>query len=347
MFAVVVRSKDWIEVGVMKPYVKTTHTQASLRAKPAKSPFGYYGAKLRIAQKIIGRLPPHNAWVEAFCGSAAITLAKKPVPIEVINDVDGEIINLFDQLRGNPAALCCAVALTPYARAEFQKSRMSPKRPSNIERARRFLVRSMMTVNATVGSTACGFSFSQSYAREGHEARVNRWNNLPARLDKVFHRLQGVRVENRDARELVKMFADRPATLMYLDPPYFTKRDHGYVIDANDEGFHTELLKVCSKAKCMLLISAYENELYDRLLTKKGGWKKWQIQTHTRDTSGKDYDRTEVLWMNAPFVKAWKTRKVPIRLSKSERQQNKINPARPNGKQQRLKKPKKQKSRGR
>lgn len=310
-------------------YTKATHTAASLRAKPAKAPFGYYGAKLRIAQKIIRGLPPHNAWVEAFCGSAAITLAKKPVLIEVINDIDGEIVNLFDQLRANPAALCCEVGLTPYARAAFEDSRKRVNDVGGLERARRFLVRSMMTVNATVGNTHCGFSFSQSYARNGHEARVNRWNSLPARLDKVFKRLRGVRVENRDARELVKMFSDRPATLMYLDPPYFTKRDHGYVIDANDEGFHTELLKICKKTQCMLLISAYENELYDRLLTPKDGWKKWRIHTHTRDTTGKDYDRTEVLWMNAAFVKARAQGRVPIHLSQAERLQNKINPPRP------------------
>lgn len=128
------------------------------------------------------------------------------------------------------------------------------------------------------------------------------------------------------------MFADRPATLMYLDPPYFTKRDHGYVIDANDEGFHTELLKVCKQSQCMLLISAYENALYDRLLTPKDGWKKWRIHTHTRDTTGKDYERTEVLWMNAAFVKARAQGRVPIRLSEAERSQNKINPARAKGK---------------
>lgn len=88
----------------------------------AKPPFGYYGAKQRIAQRIISSLPPHNAWVEAFCGSAAITLAKPPAPIEVINDLDDQIVNLFKQLRRNRDALCRAVALTPYARAEFQKA---------------------------------------------------------------------------------------------------------------------------------------------------------------------------------------------------------------------------------
>ena len=56
-------------------YTTPTHTDESLSAKPAKAPFGYYGAKLRIAKKIIDLLPPHHAWVEGFCGSAALTLA--------------------------------------------------------------------------------------------------------------------------------------------------------------------------------------------------------------------------------------------------------------------------------
>jgi len=311
-----------------KSYIKPTHTAESFRAQPAKSPFGYYGAKLRIAGQIIAKLPPHNAWVEAFCGSAAITLAKRPVPIEVINDLDGEIVNLFRQLRKNAPALCRNIALTPYARAEFQGARTPLKRLSAHERARRFLINSMMTVNATVGSEHAGFSFSSSYARDGKEARVCRWYKLPERLEKVVERLRGVRVENRNACDLIAMFADRPATLIYLDPPYYTKRQHGYVIDANDAGFHTKLLEICKKAKCMLLISGYDNPLYRKLLKPSEGWKMWRIKTHTRDTSGKDYDRTEVLWMNRAFIKARQQKKVPIHLTKAERTNNKVNPAR-------------------
>jgi len=67
----------------------------SLSVKPA---FGYYGAKQKISSSIVELLPPHNAWVEVFCGSAAITLAKPPAQIEVINDLDSTIVNLFDQL---------------------------------------------------------------------------------------------------------------------------------------------------------------------------------------------------------------------------------------------------------
>ena len=298
------------------------------RIKPAKPPFGYCGAKQRISRQIISALPPHNCWVEAFCGSAALTLAKVPAPIEIINDQDDQIVNLFDQLRNNSEALFEAVALTPYARAEFERARSNEIVIDPLEKARRFLVATMLTVNGTNGSTHSGFSFSTSYSREDVEARVNRWKNMPKRLEKVVQRLRNIRVENRDARELLDFFVDRPATLMYLDPPYFVKRDHRYVIDANDEAFHEELLKKCLKARCMLLISAYESALYDELLKPQRGWIKTRIKTNTRDTSGKDYAKTEVLWKNKYFVETQSSGKIRFRLTKKEASNKKINPPR-------------------
>lgn len=308
-------------------YEKSTVTNNDKIKWPVRSPFGYYGAKLRIAKLIVENLPRHNAWVEAFCGSAAITLAKKPAPIEIINDLDDQIVNLFEQLRLNSDKLCEAITLTPYARSEFEKTR---KRESDIdpfEKARRFLVATMMTVNATIADKS-GFSYSQSYARAGKEARVNRWYNLPNRLEDIVERLRCIRVENLDARKLLSMFEDRPATLVYLDPPYFIKRDHSYTIDAKDEDFHSELLDICQGAKCMILISGYENDLYDNYLTENNGWTKTEIKAYTKITTGKQYTKTEVLWKNAYFEKALRTGRVPIRLSKKEKNNGKINPPR-------------------
>ena len=124
--------------------------------KPA---FGYYGAKVRIASQIINSLPPHNAWVEAFCGSAALTLAKKPAPIEIINDLDDQIMNLFEQLRNNSEKLISAVSLTPYARKEYFVAKKTDETIEPLEKARRFLISTMMTVNGAVGETGAGFSF--------------------------------------------------------------------------------------------------------------------------------------------------------------------------------------------
>lgn len=298
-----------------------------------KSPFGYFGSKQRLAAHIAKMLPPHNAWVEAFCGSAAVTMAKKAAPIEIINDADSQIVNVFRQLREHSAELLRLLDLTPYAREEYEAAFKSGISADPLEEARRFLVASMMTVNGAIGSNGSGakhsgFSYSQSYARNGQEARVNRWNSLPERLGRVVERLKTVRIEHRDARELFKMFLNRPATLVYLDPPYLMARDHGYKIDANDRKFHEELLEMCRRARCMVLISGYDNALYNSHLTQNEGWQRVNIETHTRDTKGRDLARTEVLWKNDAFVKAVSTRRVPIRLSATEKANNKINPTR-------------------
>jgi len=292
-----------------------------------KPPFGYYGAKVRIASKIISLLPPHNAWVEAFCGSAAITLAKDPAPIEVINDLDDQIINLFDQLRNNSDQLIKAVSLTPYARTEYLRAKGNNNMHDPLEKARRFLISTMMTVNGAVGKTSAGFSFGHSYSRNRREARVNRWYNLPERLEALVERLKSVRVENKDARELLQDYLNRPATLFYMDPPYLMERSHQYKHDI-DKLFHIELLKLSNDAKCMMLISSYNNDLYNEFLSKKNGWTKTVIITNTADTSGKKYNRQEVLWKNHHFEKALRNNRVPIRLTENEKKQQKVNPTR-------------------
>lgn len=299
----------------------------------ATSPFGYFGAKKRLALYIAKMLPPHNAWVEAFCGSAAVTMAKKPAPIEIINDADSQIVTVFQQLREHPEELIHLIELTPYARTEYQDAYKEVGTGEKLEQARRFLVASMMTVNGAIGkretgTSHSGFSYSQSYARNGHEARVSRWNSMPERLRRVVERLKQVRVEHRDARELFKMFLNRPATLVYLDPPYLMDRDHGYKVDANEEEFHKELLELCLRAKCMVLVSGYDNKLYNSYLTEARGWQRVVIETQTRNTNGKNLARKEVLWKNRFFAKASATGRVPIRLSQKEKENFKVNPIR-------------------
>ena len=143
-----------------------------------------------------------------------------------------------------------------------------------------------MAINGAFGENRGGFSYSQSYSRKGREARVNRWYNFPDRLSKVVERLRDVRIENRDARKLLNMFLHRPASLVYLDPPYLGERTKGYTNDANEKSFHMELLELANQAKCMIFISGYQNEIYEHLLSKKSGWQRKTIDTITKNHKG-------------------------------------------------------------
>ena len=86
--------------------------------------------------------------------------------IEIVNDINGEIINFFHQLRDNSSNLCELIELTPYAREELTNARHHENKASQLERARRFLISSMMAINGVFGEEKGGFSYS------------NSWNNL-------------------------------------------------------------------------------------------------------------------------------------------------------------------------
>ncbi len=292
------------------------------------SAFGYFGSKLRIAGKLANKLPPHNAWVELFCGSAAMTLAKKAAPIEIINDVNDEIVNFFEQLRDNKDEIREQIWLTPYSRSEFTLARQRESGLTKVERARRFFVAAMMAINGSFGKDQGGFSFSNSYSRRGMEARVSRWHGMPDYLESVIERLRRVRIEKRDALKLFKQFEKRPATLVYFDPPYLAARARGYDHDQNNPEFHQKILKAMIEAKCMILVSGYQNDLYEDLLTSKRGWSKQGFAASTKGNNGKSFKRSEVVWFNRAYAEALQSGRVALRFSTKETKNKKANPQR-------------------
>ena len=246
----------------------------------------------------------------------------------MINDINGDIVNFFRQLRDHSTELRRLLKLTPYARQELERARSRETELSNLERARRFYVAAMMAINGCFGEAKGGFSFSNSYARRGMEARVSRWKTMPDYLGLVADRLSHVRIEKKDAIRLFGDFMNRPATLVYLDPPYLADRIRGYDHDQCSEEYHERLLNAVIGAKCMVLLSGYENDLYNDYLTYAGGWHMRRIKTATRGHNGKDSEREEIIWYNQQYADAVRSKRVPIRLSAKERRYKKVNPER-------------------
>ncbi len=299
--------------------------------EPTKLPrgaFGYYGSKQRLANSILKYMPPHHCWVELFGGALAVTMAKKPAMLEIANDLDENIVNAFQQMRDNGDELVKRIELTPYARTELARARLVCDEDSDLERARKFLVQAMMSVNGVVAGKRGGFSVSDTYTREAREARVNRWYNYPERLKAVTSRLRKIRIENKDGIELLAEYSNKPATLVYIDPPYLADRGAGYNVEASDRDFHERLLSQALLCKCMIMISGYKSGTYTKLLEGRGGWHRIELSAATQTTNGDRLGREEMLWMNKVAEKAWKTDSVGITLSEKEREEGKVNPPR-------------------
>mgnify|MGYP000104759443 CR=1 FL=1 len=59
----------------------------------------WVGGKRRLAKHILPLFPEHTCYVEPFCGAAALYFMKEPSKVEVINDIHGELINLYRVIK--------------------------------------------------------------------------------------------------------------------------------------------------------------------------------------------------------------------------------------------------------
>lgn len=179
-----------------------------------RTPLTYYGGKQQLANRIVALMPAHRVYLEPFCGGAAVLFAKPRAQRETLNDLDGAVVRFWRALRDNPDELARAVALTPYARAEWERCRDELAAEDEVEAARRFMV----WIDQSFSREGTGWSPpSVLFDRRGRwQAGV--WENLPARLAAAAERLTGVALEHADALDLIGRY-DQPDALIYCDPP--------------------------------------------------------------------------------------------------------------------------------
>ena len=245
----------------------------------------YPGAKNRIAPWICEYIPKHKVYLEPFAGSLAVLLNKPRSHIETVNDLHGEVVNFFKVLRDNSEELIKLISLTPYSRTEYDLSYQESD--SDVERARKFCVRCWMGFGCA-NLYHNGFKSGQQ-SNSPNPARA--WDELPATMYQAAERLKGVQIECLPAVELIKRY-DTEDVFIYADPPYLhgTRKNYLYKYEMQDAE-HVELLETLLNHPGKVLLSGYDNDLYNNILN---GWNK----VHKTTLAEGGLRRTETLWMN-------------------------------------------------
>lgn len=190
---------------------------------PVSPPAPYMGGKRALAPIITQRITEiaHDTYVEPFVGMGGIFFRRDRRPrSEVINDRNGEVINLFRILQRHYAAFMDHLKYQLTSRREFERLKgTAPSMLTDLERAARFLY----LQRTAYGGKVTGQSFGVA---PGTAARFDVTTIAPM-LEEIFERLSGVVIENLDWQVLIDRY-DRPATLFYMDPPYWDcETDYG------------------------------------------------------------------------------------------------------------------------
>lgn len=251
----------------------------------------YPGAKWSLASWVIGHFPKHHSYLEPFFGSGGVFFNKDRSNIETINDLDGDVVNLFECIRSDPERLASLIFLTPYSRQVYRDAFPKEIPCDPFVRACQFLIRCNMGHGFRTAGYRVGWK-NDICGRERAYAAKN-WAELPDIIIEAASRLRGVQIECMNAFDLIPRF-NHPDVLIYCDPPYVLSTRGGkcYREEMSDDD-HLLLLSLLKEHKGPALISGYENPLYESEL------KDWFKQTTTA-TDQLSRVRVETLWMNFP-----------------------------------------------
>ena len=180
----------------------------------------WIGGKRRLAKRIIPMFPEHGCYVEPFCGAAAIYFMKDQAKTEVLNDINGELVNLYRVVKHHLEEFVREFKWALTSRQMFKWLQITPEETlTDIQRAARFFY---LQKNAFGGKVS-----GQTFGTATTSAPRLNLLRLEEDLSLAHLRLSQTFIEHLAWDKCITKH-DRPHTLFYCDPPYYGTE--GYVL---------------------------------------------------------------------------------------------------------------------
>ena len=244
--------------------------------------FAWIGGKNRLAKWIISNFPldyRKMTYVEVFGGAGWVLIKKESSLVEIYNDNDELLVNLFIVLRDHFQEFRRRAYRTLHSRRLFQMALQQIREgyfKDNIDKAVCYAIVVVQSFSGTQNSW--GYYISANTRKSSS----TRWLPFLRRLNQIRYRLSTVQIECLDFRKIISKY-DTPNTLFYLDPPYVGK-EHYYRTGFTKKD-HIELAEILKTIKGKFVLSYYPCELVEELY-KDFNWQ-------TKEVSKSSYGITE------------------------------------------------------
>lgn len=231
-----------------------------------RSPLAWVGGKSRLRPLIIERFPAHSVYVEVFGGAAWVLFGKDPAAskVEVLNDLDGELINFWRVIKQRPAAFSEAAGWLLASRELWQSWRGFEAVAGEVERAARFY----LVIKCGFGAMRNSTSFAGSDARNLRRPRL-LWPDIEIEAQAIVERLRKVWIENLTWDRCLDLF-DRRETFFYCDPPYRCGGSKAYAHSFIDDDHQRLAARLRGKIKGKWLLSYNDDPFIERLYRGRG-----------------------------------------------------------------------------
>lgn len=217
----------------------------------------YMGGKYYLSKWIIENFPKNYkdmSYVEVFGGAGWVLLKKEPSALEIYNDKNEDLVNLFRIIRDRYRDFKLKAHWALNCRTEFDmaKARIRTRNfKDDLDKALCFALLQCLSFSATGSS----YGYSRSIPRTG------RWYSFLKRLFHFRNRFKYVNIECLDFEDLIQRY-DSKNTLFYLDPPYYGKEFY-YDVPFGEQD-HIRLAGILKKIEGKFALSYYPCELIDR-----------------------------------------------------------------------------------
>lgn len=232
-----------------------------------KTPISYYGGKQGMIKDILPLIPEHNTYTEPFAGGAAVLFAKSPAKINVINDLNGELINFYRTIVTNYDDLKKEIMQTLHSREHIQVAKFIYEHSdyfSNVKRAWAVWVLSKLGFSGI-------FAGSFAFCKTGRNQRaVNISNSKDAFCDELKKLLEACTIEQDDAFKVIKRY-DTENTFHFVDPPYVGHNMGHYSGMFSPEDMKC-LLDLLSQIKGKFMLTMYPDDMIAQY-AQKNGWR--------------------------------------------------------------------------
>lgn len=266
------------------------NTSSFYKPTKIKAPFGWVGGKSKLAKDIVTLMPPHRRYIEVFAGGLSVLYAKPSLRdileqrkqerqkrlvnkqsnvtdsfndiilsineridkySEIINDINGDLINLHTIIKTRPQSLRQELSTMLYSREIFE----------NIKKGK------IQARNAIQRAAFYYYMLSYSFSSRGVSfamAKNRHAKNLYKDFSVFSKRLRNVCIENMDFGKLIQEY-DYEHALFYLDPPYVGTENYYKTKEKFGVKEHKKLADILKNIKGKFMLSYNDCELIREL----------------------------------------------------------------------------------